>query len=235
MIKINDEQITGHGTKSCFVGSSPEDLIFPSSEDRFPSSAEIRDRVFPLKESSAALELFNTLHPGFFEKAWVKAMDPSGEYEQMVLKLDDFSETDYALTCPEHIRFDFFEGNMAELRQTVAEVDDSWVECFHDTARVYCALDGDRVASFCLVDNFGTWCGMKIGGPGCVGTVPAYRRQGIGLKMVQKVTGILKREGCDLSYIHFTGAGRWYEKLGYRTFLRWNAGGVIHSDSGPLE
>ena len=58
-------------------------------------------------------------------------------------------------------------------------------------------------------------------------TLPEYRRQGIGLKMVQNVTAILKAEGYDLSYIHFTGVGRWYEKLGYHTTLRWSRDGVV--------
>ena len=61
----------------------------------------------------------------------------------------------------------------------------------------------------------------------CVGTVPEYRRQGIGLKMVQNVTQILKEKGYALGYIHYTGVGHWYAKLGYQTLVKWNSGGII--------
>ncbi|MBR5226313.1 MAG: GNAT family N-acetyltransferase, partial [Clostridia bacterium] len=69
--------------------------------------------------------------------------------------------------------------------------------------------------------------GLRIGAPGCVGTIPAYRRQGIGLKLVQNATAILKQRGYDLSYIHYTGVGHWYARLGYQTILKWNAQGIM--------
>lgn len=48
---------------------------------------------------------------------------------------------------------------------------------------------------------------------------------GIGLTMVKNVPRILKDEGYDYSYIHYTGAALWYEKLGYQTSLKWNKNG----------
>ena len=71
-----------------------------------------------------------------------------------------------------------------------------------------------------------------VGAPGCVGTVPACRRKGIGLKMVQNVTAILKRESYDLSCIHYTGVAPWYGKLGYETVLRWNRNGFLNEKTG---
>ena len=38
---------------------------------------------------------------------------------------------------------------------------------------------------------------------------------------------ILKEEGYDYSYIHYTGVAPWYEKLGYQTFAKWNKNGVL--------
>ena len=73
----------------------------------------------------------------------------------------------------------------------------------------------------------GSFRGLKIGGPGCVGTVPEYRRQGIGLRLVQLATGILKDQGYDLSYIHYTAVAPWYAKLGYQTVLKWNGRGFL--------
>ena len=66
---------------------------------------------------------------------------------------------------------------------------------------------------------------VRVGGPGCVGTLPAYRRRGIGLKMVEKATQILKERGFDYSYIHYTGVGPWYAKLGYELILQWDKHG----------
>ncbi|MBO7531565.1 MAG: hypothetical protein J6T50_07145, partial [Lachnospiraceae bacterium] len=66
----------------------------------------------------------------------------------------------------------------------------------------------------------------KIGGPGCVGTVPEYRDRGIGLTMVRNVTQILRDELYDYSYIHYTYETGWYSKLGYTTFLTWTGSGI---------
>ncbi len=82
-----------------------------------------------------------------------------------------------------------------------------------------------------MIEDFGEHiiCGKKcrIGGPGCVGTLPEYRDRGIGLTMVRNVTGILKEELYDYSYIHYTYETAWYAKLGYRTVLRWNGKGFV--------
>lgn len=67
---------------------------------------------------------------------------------------------------------------------------------------------------------------IKIGGPGCVGTLPEYRDKGIGLTMVQHVTQILKEEGYDYSTIHYSYLASWYEKLGYKTIIKWNRNGI---------
>ena len=89
------------------------------------------------------------------------------------------------------------------------------------------------MAVFYTVNDMGThpYFGypLKIAGP-CRRSVPAYRKQGIGLEMVRRVTMILKDEGYDLSYIHYTGVPHWYEKLGYRTVLRWTGTGVLPSE-----
>ncbi len=62
---------------------------------------------------------------------------------------------------------------------------------------------------------------IRIAGPGCVGTVLKFRNQGIGLEMVRRVTQLLKEEGYDWSYIHYTGVADWYARLGYERVLRW--------------
>ena len=49
-----------------------------------------------------------------------------------------------------------------------------------------------------------------------MGTVPEYRKKGIGKRIVKDITAILKERGYDLSYVYYTYYGDWYEKLGYR-------------------
>lgn len=171
-------------------------------------------------------DLFNALHPGFFQQEGIRSLPPEEVFEEQLLDLHTFSPHAVQIACPERITFGMYQGDMSALHQAVAQVDKDWVQYFSRGDSVYCAMDGDKVVSFCLLDEFGEYQGLRIGGPGCVGTVPNARGQGIGLKMVQNATSLLKEQGYDFSYIHYTHVGRWYAKLGYETILRWNAKGI---------
>lgn len=173
------------------------------------------------------IDLFNSVRPDFFEKDHIRSLPVSEIYEEQILDLHAFSPDALAISCPAHITFGPYQGELAPLHAAVRLVDESWIPYYTPDAPVYCAMDGEQVVSFCLLDDFGTYQGLRIGAPGCVGTIPAYRKQGIGLKMIQNATAIFQARGYDLGYIHYTGVGRWYEKLGYRTLLRWNARGII--------
>lgn len=172
-------------------------------------------------------EMFSALHPDFFASEHIRSLPPELVFEEQVLDLSTFSAADVQIECPEHITFGLYTGGMDALHAAIREVDEQWVRYFKQGERIYCAFDGDRVVSFCLLDEFGRYENLRIGGPGCVGTIPAYRRQGVGLKMVQNATAMLKEAGFDLSYIHYTGVGHWYARLGYTTVVRWNAGGIV--------
>lgn len=172
-------------------------------------------------------ELFRTFKPGFFQEESIRRLPPEYIFEEQILDLHAFNPAAVVIPCPGHIAFGFYNGDINALRQAVARVDHTWLQYFNPGESIFCAFDGDKVASFCLLDNFGEYKGLKIGGPGCVGTVPEYRRQGIGLKMVQLATGILKEQGYDLSYIHYTHVGHWYARLGYETILTWNCTGIL--------
>lgn len=171
-------------------------------------------------------DVFNTLHPGFFEKDYIRNLPAEDIFDEQIMVLSAFDPTAVNVPCPPHITFGEFTGDIESLKSAVREVDEDWVQYFNKGDHVYCAFDGDKVASFCLLDDFGEYKGLRVGAPGCVGTVPAYRRQGIGLKMVQNATQILKEKGYDLSWIHYTQVGHWYAKLGYETVLRWNCRGI---------
>ncbi|MBR6571020.1 MAG: GNAT family N-acetyltransferase [Clostridia bacterium] len=170
---------------------------------------------------------FHQLFPGFFDREYIRNLPKDAVAEELVIDLHSFNAADVVLTCPEHITFGMFDGDINELRAAVREVDESWLEYFNEGDSIYCAFDGDKVVSFCLVDEFGTYNGLRVGGPGCVGTIPSYRRQGIGLKMVQNATVILQEDGFDISHIHYTGVGPWYAHMGYQVVLRWNSRGFV--------
>ena len=172
-------------------------------------------------------DYFNQLFPGFFERDSIRSIPQDVVSEEMILDLHTYRAEAYPLTCPEHITFDWFNGNVKELQEAVREVEEDWVEYYENPDRAYCAFDGEKVVSFCLVHGFGEYKGLKVGGPGCVGTIPSYRRQGLGLKMVQNATLILQKEGYDISHIHYTGVGPWYAHMGYKGILRWNGKGFV--------
>lgn len=171
------------------------------------------------------IALFEEMHPGFFEKEVIRGLPPGRVFEEMALALPEadppWSEGG------DGIHFGFYDGSLEALRDIVRRVDEGWVPLYNDKSEVYCAFCGETPVSFCMIEDMGVHGGLRIGGPGCVGTVPEARRRGIGLKMIGNATRILRERGYDVSYIHFTGVAGWYAKLGYRTVLRWTREGLL--------
>ena len=178
-------------------------------------------------EESDYRALFGDMHPGFFEQPQIRALPARTVYEEMILPLAHDHPDALKISLPPGVAFGMHEGDRTALLRAVAAVDGDWPQYFGNSDSVYCAFVGGQVASFCIVEDMGVHRGLRIAGPGCVGTVPAYRRQGIGLKLVQNVTGMLKERGYSLSWIHYTGVASWYARLGYRTVLRWNRDGFL--------
>lgn len=176
------------------------------------------------------ISLLDSIYPDFFDRDIVRGLPKDLVFEEMILPLNDFDIHKYEKKLDGNISFGFYEGDLDELKKDVAKVVEYWAQSFGGKHRIYCGFIDGKVASFCLVENKGTYNisgrELKIGGPGCVGTLPEYRNKGIGLTMVKYVTQILKEEGYDYSYIHFTGVASWYEKLGYKTTVRWSKNGV---------
>ncbi|MGN0604258.1 MAG: GNAT family N-acetyltransferase [Oscillospiraceae bacterium] len=177
------------------------------------------------------ITLFNSVNPDLFEREDIKKLPDNAFFEEMLLPLDEFDVHKYKKSFDDNISFGFYDGSFDELKEAIAAVDKDWLKIFHEDTRVFCGFYNDNIASFCIVEDMGihTINGrrLKIGGPGCVGTVPEYRNKGIGLTMVKCVTLFLKREGYDYSYIHYTGVAPWYEKLGYKTIIKWNNNGIV--------
>ena len=175
--------------------------------------------------------IFNEIHPGFFDRDYVKRVADDEPASEMFMGLENMDACNYEKSFPENITFGYYEGDMEELKDAVEKVIPHWIPLFTENSRVYCGYVDGKIASFCMIEDFGEHIiyGRKcrIGGPGCVGTLPEYRDRGIGLTMVRNVTGILKEELYDYSYIHYTYETAWYAKLGYRTVLRWNGKGFV--------
>lgn len=170
--------------------------------------------------------LFHRLHPGFFGQEGIRRLPEDRVFTELVMDLRGPQPDVPPVSCPAGIAFGVYDGPLDALQAAVRRVDESWVRYFGGGQRIFCALDGENVAAFCVLDDMGRFDGLRIAGPGCVGTVPEYRRRGIGLEMVRRATETLKREGFDLSWIHYTHLADWYARLGYRPELRWNRSGI---------
>lgn len=141
----------------------------------------------------------------------------------MILDLSDYCEK----TAPiSNVCFKFYQGSGRDLKEPVDSADKDWMQYFNENTTAFCEYIGEKAVSFCIVDLYMDCIlqddGSRIGGVGCVGTVPEFRHQGIGLRMVDLVTLYLKNNGCDRSYIHYTHIDKWYAKLGYETIARFS-------------
>lgn len=174
--------------------------------------------------------LFERIYPNFFESDTIRSLPEGLFFDEMLLPLSEFDIRKYDKYPEGNISFGFYEGCLDEIKKAAGKVDRDWAQLFDGINRIYCGFKDGNITSFCLVDDMGTHDingqRLKIGGPGCVGTLPEYRCKGIGLTMVRNVTQILKEEGYDYSYIHFTGVAPWYAKLGYKTAVTWSRNGV---------
>lgn len=171
---------------------------------------------------------FTAQHPGFFDREYIRSHAESDVFAEMALDLRAFRPEAVPLSAPEGVAFGWYQGVEAPLIEAVSAVDPSWVQYYKDGAKnVFAATRNGQVLSFCRIDPMGAFNGLRFGGPGCVGTVPASRKKGIGLYMIKNATEILKEQGYDISYIHYTGVAHWYAKLGYQTVLKWNKHGFI--------
>lgn len=157
---------------------------------------------------------------GFFEKLGFISI---GGCDEMLLKLPEFQMDKLDLHGSDSAEYGWFDGDLEDIRSAVSLVEESWTQYFTNPENIYVAKVNDEIASFCLVDlncqNYLTDKHGKIGMPGCVGTVPKFRDRGIGIEMVARATDYLKKQGMDVSFIYFTGVPKWYEKIGYKTFL----------------
>lgn len=148
-----------------------------------------------------------------------------GSFCEMELSLNGFTVPSAKLT--HNAAFRFFDGDIGIIRSAVKEVDADWVQYFNEDGQFFCCFADGELASFCIIDE-DVSCALsdgasKIGSIGCVGTVPKFRRAGLGLHMVALGAQWLNARGCDKVFIHYTHLDKWYGKLGAKVFLRFTA------------
>ena len=176
-------------------------------------------------------DLFLEMHPGFFDRDYVKRVSKDEPATEMLLILKEFDESAYTKSFGREVTFGYYHGDIEKLKVDVGRVVPHWTQFFGEDSRIFCGyLDGE-VTSFCQIEDFGEHklgeTMVRIGGPGCVGTLPEFRNRGIGLSMVREVTRILGDEGYDCSYIHYTYETDWYGKLGYKKIVSWCGEGFV--------
>ncbi|MBQ8171881.1 MAG: GNAT family N-acetyltransferase [Oscillospiraceae bacterium] len=180
------------------------------------------------QNGSAVITLSGSMLPGttadsrsFFKK---QGYTIDSEFMEMELRLSNFTIPDYK--TPSNAQYGFFDGSIDELRRAVAEVDGEWVQYFNEDGLFFCCFVNGDIASFCIIgedeDCLLSDGSTKTGSIGCVGTVPKFRRKGLGLHMVALSAQWLKKQGCDNVFIHYTHLEDWYGKLGAKTFLRFS-------------
>ena len=172
-------------------------------------------------------QLFGQMFSGFFQEPGIAGQPEDRVFAELAMDLRRETPRLTAFVRPDGLVFDVYRGEPLALADAVSRVDEGWTKYFDGSEPAFCALDRGRIAAFCLLSDWGSHGGIHVGGPGCVGTVPEYRRKGIGLELVRQATCLLKEQGFDISWIHYTHLERWYQKLGYRTVLQWNRNGIL--------
>lgn len=145
-----------------------------------------------------------------------------GIFSEMAQPLASYRER----TAPiDGVTYGWFCGPLTQIHACVRAVDPDWVQYFQGDSPIFCAFLEGKPVSFCQVEEMDHSIlaapGLKVGGIGCVGTLPEHRGRGIALRMVDLAALELRRQGMDISYIHYTFIDHWYQKLGYEVLARF--------------
>ena len=83
------------------------------------------------------IDLFNMMHPGFFEEERIKNIPDTAVCEEMILPLAEFDKSSYDKKLDGSVMFGYFTGDCGELKKDVLRVADDWGKYFTaDTAHL---------------------------------------------------------------------------------------------------
>ncbi|MDE5742090.1 MAG: GNAT family N-acetyltransferase [Oscillospiraceae bacterium] len=203
LMQKSEEAIVQNGFKTAFLGGQDSEFFIGA--------------VTPEEQ-------WKNMQNKFFENEGYTAHNGCLEM-RMNMSDFDFEELDIP-PCPNNITFGYIsEDRKTELVEAVKKVSEEWVQYFTFDSPIFVAETDGKIASFCIVDtNADTIISTdknSVGVVGCVGTVPEYRRNGIGLAMVANAVQDAKQKGCDEIFIHYTYLDWWYGRLGFKTFLHY--------------
>ncbi len=206
----------------CFLGVSPEEQGKGIGKRLLSLCEEqIKESGFNRAVLSGIFAGVPDFSMGFFEK---NGYNSYGVFAEMGMEITDFRAG--LSRCPHGTALGFYDGDRSALIRAVSEVDPEWVQYFGENESVFCGTVNGELAAFCIIGDDEVCLlsdgNSRVGSIGCVGTVPKFRRNGIGLRMVELATEYLKNNGCNKSFIHYTHLEKWYGRLGYKTFLRFS-------------
>ena len=132
----------------------------------------------------------------------------------------DFDYNALPIPKPKNITYRLAErSDFDGLLKAVEQVLPEWVPLFRECDdEVFLATSDSEIAGFLMLSEQGgifTKNAEKHGCIGCVGTVPKYRKQGIGLDMTARAVQLLKERGCDKVQLLYLVLDKWYGRLGF--------------------
>lgn len=161
---------------------------------------------------------------GFFKKRGYKE---SHITYNMDIDTADFEYDALDIPKPSNIEYRFAtESDKEELLKAVEQVVPDWVDLYRECDdEILLAICDGEIAGFEMLNEYGgifNKNAVKHGCIGCVGTVPKFRKRGIGLDMTARSVQILKDRGCDKVQLLYLVLDKWYGKLGfYITSTQW--------------
>ena len=150
------------------------------------------------------------------------------ERVDMTMNLDEFTFSKLSLPIPEHPSFYSYatEQDWIELEGAIASVNPKWSHPLkNSTGRILIVKLQGKIAGFAQVKTGGKETifsrAKELGYIDYVGVLPEYRKLGLGRRLVAYGTKELQRLKCEMAYIGSTELEKWYERIGYKTYLRF--------------
>ncbi len=161
----------------------------------------------------------------FFEKCGYKE-----SHLTYNMDIDTYSFEYVALDIPkpENVTYRLAkDSDKEELLKAVQAAEPGWTDLYRNCDDdILLAICDDKIVAFEMInENGGIFTkedNIIHGCIGCVGTIPQYRKRGIGLDMTANAVQRLRALGCDKVQLLYLVLDKWYGKLGfYITSTQW--------------